>query len=191
MERIANVIREEAEHVNSLVADLLYLGEIDAGHVLTHEEDVPLETLVARCVRRIEPTVHAKNIDVRVDVAPDATLVRIDPDKLERALTNVLDNATKFTPDGGDVEVRGWRENGTLARARLLLGPQLRRVDPGRRPAAALRPLLPRRPRAAFVERQRARAGDLAPARRAEPRRRSPPATTATATCSSRWCCRA
>jgi signal transduction histidine kinase len=114
VERIANVIREEAEHVNKLVADLLYLGEIDAGHVLTHEDDVPLDTLVARCVRRIEPTAHAKNIDLRVDVAADATLVGVDPDKMERALTNVLDNATKFAPEGGDVEVRGWRENGTL-----------------------------------------------------------------------------
>ncbi|MBF6598881.1 MAG: HAMP domain-containing protein [Dehalococcoidia bacterium] len=114
VERIATVIREEAEHVNGLIADLLYLGEIDAGQVLTHEEDVPLDALVTRCVRRIEPTAHARNIALQVDVSPDATLARIDPDKLERALTNVLDNATKFTPDGGDVEVRGWRENGTL-----------------------------------------------------------------------------
>ena len=36
----------------------------------------------------------------------------VDPDKLERAFTNVLDNAAKFTPQGGEITVRGWRENG-------------------------------------------------------------------------------
>ncbi len=110
--RIGAVIRDEAEHVNRLLADLLYLGEIDAGQVLTRQEDVPLDQLVARCVRRIEPSVRVKDVHVAVDIAPDAVLRGVDPDKLERALTNVLDNAAKFTALGGEVRVRGWRENG-------------------------------------------------------------------------------
>lgn len=109
---IGAVIKEEAEHVNSLLADLLYLGEIDAGQVVTRREDVPLESLVTRCVRRIEPQARASDIDITIDLAPDAALHDVDPDKLERALTNVLDNAAKFTPAGGKISVRGWRENG-------------------------------------------------------------------------------
>jgi signal transduction histidine kinase len=38
---------------------------------------------------------------------PDLVLVDIDPDKLDRALTNVLENAAKFTPPGGRIDVRG------------------------------------------------------------------------------------
>ncbi len=114
--RIGTVIREEAEHVNTLLADLLYLGEIDAGQVLTREEDVPLDAIVTRCVRRIEPSAQAKQIAVSVDVAPDAVLGRVDPDKLERAFTNILDNAAKFAPAGGTIEVRGWREKAPAPR---------------------------------------------------------------------------
>jgi signal transduction histidine kinase len=112
--RIGNVISDEAHHVNSLLADLLYLGEIDAGEVVTHREDLPLVEVVGRCVRRIEPTTHANDVEVAVDITPDAILRDVDPDKLERALTNVLDNAAKFTPPGGEIMVVGRRENGAL-----------------------------------------------------------------------------
>ncbi len=117
--RLGGIIRDEAEHVNRLLSDLLYLGEIDAGQVLAREEDVDLDTIVGHCVRRIEPSAREKSLAVSVEVEPDAVLRNVDPDKLERALTNVLENAAKFTPPGGDVAVRGWRENGTVP-ARVL-----------------------------------------------------------------------
>ena len=110
--RIGEVISEEAQHVNTLLADLLYLGEIDAGAVITRREELPLDAVVARCVRRIEPVTKARNIDVGVSVAPDAVLRGVDPDKIERALTNVLENAAKFMDAGGEINVTGRRVNG-------------------------------------------------------------------------------
>lgn len=112
---IGGVIEYEAQHVNTLLADLLYLGEIDAGQVITHREDLPLASVVGRCVQRIEPIVQSKQIDLEVDLAPDTVLRDVDPDKLERALTNVLENAAKFTPNGGVISVVGRHENGAAA----------------------------------------------------------------------------
>jgi signal transduction histidine kinase len=104
-ERIGTVIREEAEHVNRLLGDLLYLAEIDAGQVVPRREPVDIGSLLARCVRRIEPAAEAKQIDLRVDTTGDAQVAGIDGEKLERALTNVLDNAVKFTPERGTIGV--------------------------------------------------------------------------------------
>ncbi len=104
--RIGNVIRDEALHVNALLADLLYLGEIDAGQLVAAHEDVPLADVVTRCVRRIEPQAREKDIDLTADVSGDLVLRRVDPDKVERAMTNVLENAAKFTPPGGQIAVR-------------------------------------------------------------------------------------
>ncbi|HEY8172059.1 MAG TPA: HAMP domain-containing sensor histidine kinase, partial [Dehalococcoidia bacterium] len=112
--RIGGIIREEAELVNRLLSDLLYLSEIDAGQIIARREDVPLDAVVERCVRRIEPIVRAKDIQLSVDTSDRAMLRDVDPEKLERAITNVLDNAAKFTPAGGEIAVRGWRENGAL-----------------------------------------------------------------------------
>jgi signal transduction histidine kinase len=111
-QHIGQVISDEAQHVNALLADLLYLGEIDAGQVITKREDLPLDAVVGRCVRRIEPAAKARELELNVDLAADAVLRRVDPDKLERAFTNVLENAAKFTPVGGEITVVGRRENG-------------------------------------------------------------------------------
>lgn len=112
VERVGRVIRAEAEHVNALLADLLYLGEIEAGQVVTRHEDVPLSDVAERCLQRLDPRVQEKHLDITRDVGSDAVLQGADPEKVERALTNVLDNAVKFTPAGGSVFVRGWRNNG-------------------------------------------------------------------------------
>jgi signal transduction histidine kinase len=109
---IGEVLGEEAQHVNVLLSDLLYLAEIDAGQVITRREDVPLDEVVARCVRRIEPAARAKEIEVGVDLESGLTLKNADPDKLERAITNVLDNAAKFTPEDGEISVIARHENG-------------------------------------------------------------------------------
>jgi len=112
VQHIGQVLGEEAHHVNSLLADLLYLGEIDAGQVVTRREDVALDEVVGRCIRRIEPVAHAREIEVGADIEP-VMLKDADPDKLERAITNVLENAAKFTPAQGEISVVVRRENST------------------------------------------------------------------------------
>src|SRR5207245_798292 len=71
VERIGGVIRDEADHVNTLLADLLLLSEIDAGQVVTRRADIALEEVVAPCVRRLEPQARGKQIGITVDVAED------------------------------------------------------------------------------------------------------------------------
>lgn len=107
--RIAEIIRQEAEHVNAMLADLLYLGEIDAGQTLMHRSDAPLGDIVARCVRRIEPVAQARDIRITDAGTGAITLHNVDAEKVERALTNVLSNAAKFTPAGGSIEVAAER----------------------------------------------------------------------------------
>jgi signal transduction histidine kinase len=110
--RIGNVIREEAEHVNRLLGDLLYLAEIDAGQLIPRSESVDAGSLLARCVRRVEPAAEAKGVAITVSSDGAAAIDGVDGEKLERALTNVLDNAVKFTPRDGAVAVTSRRENG-------------------------------------------------------------------------------
>jgi two-component system sensor histidine kinase BaeS len=110
--RIGEIIEGEARHVNALLADLLYLAEIDAGQVITRREDARVDEIAERCVRRIDPAARAKQVEVRVDIPADAVWHDVDPDKVERALTNVIENAAKFTPAGGEIAVTAHSANG-------------------------------------------------------------------------------
>ena len=92
----AAAIEREVERLDRLVANLLDLGRIEAGELRADLDVFELDDLAGRTVDRLEPRLAGHQ--VRLDVGPLPVLV--DPVFLDEALTNVLDNALKFTsPD--------------------------------------------------------------------------------------------
>lgn len=103
----AGIIHDEAERVQALVDDLLYLSEIEARQVPLASGPVDLGALALRCARRFAPRFEEGGIAIRVDTAGgDVAPTLGDAAKLERVLDNLLDNALKYTASGGAVLVR-------------------------------------------------------------------------------------
>ena len=90
----------QLEELTELVTDVVDLAR--DGEPETAVEDVRLDLLVGDAVERTR--LHAPNVDFSTEL--DACLVRGSPDRLYRAVANVLDNAAKWSPNGGPVEVR-------------------------------------------------------------------------------------
>ena len=109
--RMAAIIHEEAERLNGRLNDLLYLAEIESGQVLLQQENVDLGRMIERSVARIAPDAERRGISLTVDAVGVPSL-RTDEQKLERVIENLLDNARKFTPDGGRIDVRAGEANG-------------------------------------------------------------------------------
>ncbi|TMB97080.1 MAG: HAMP domain-containing histidine kinase [Chloroflexi bacterium] len=107
--RMAGIIQEEAKRLNSRLSDLLYLSEIESGQVVLQQDEIDLHTLLEATARRIQPEVSRRGITMTLHLAPLQTTT--DGQKLERALENLLDNARKFTPDDGDIQIIS-RSNG-------------------------------------------------------------------------------
>ena len=99
------IIHEEAERVGALVNDLLFLSEIEARQVIVSREPLDLSSVVARVLRRFEPAMRAQGVAMTATV-PEGISVIGDSAKLERVLDNLLDNARKYTPANGRVQVR-------------------------------------------------------------------------------------
>jgi two-component system sensor histidine kinase KdpD len=98
----AAAIEREVERLDRLVANLLDLGRIEAGELRADLDVFELDDLAGRTVDRLAPRLAGH--DVRVEVGPLPVLV--DPVFLDEALTNVLDNALKFTGASSRIEIQ-------------------------------------------------------------------------------------
>lgn len=98
------VLYEEAQRLANIVEDLFTLTRADAGEYRLTRSDFYLDELAVDCVRATRTLAQAKNISLAA-VAPHEMPVRADEDLLRRMILNLLDNAIKYTPEGGSVAV--------------------------------------------------------------------------------------
>lgn len=92
------------ERMQHLVDDLLDLTRIESGSWTPELHEVEVGSAVEQVWRRIEPLATAREVELRLDVSgPDRILA--DPDGLEQILANLLDNAVRYSPEGGTVAV--------------------------------------------------------------------------------------
>jgi two-component system phosphate regulon sensor histidine kinase PhoR len=94
-----------ARRLQALVEDLLELSRIESGSVPLRPEPVDLAELVRRLLRDLEPRLRAGELQLDVEAATD-TRVWADRHAVEQVLGNLLDNAIKYTPSGGRIDVR-------------------------------------------------------------------------------------
>jgi two-component system, OmpR family, sensor kinase len=98
------VLHEEAQRLARIVEDMFTLTRADAGEYRLAQGDFYLDELAADCVRATRALAQAKSIQL-VAVAPEEMPMHADEDLLRRMILNLLDNAIKYTPAGGNVSV--------------------------------------------------------------------------------------
>ncbi len=99
-------IRDAVKQIHTMVDNLLELGRLDMG-IQPQWELVPLAETVMSVVRSFEFRAQQKQLRLECIVDPEAPpFIEADPDLLQRALRNLVDNAIKFTPEGGRVTVK-------------------------------------------------------------------------------------
>jgi PAS domain S-box-containing protein len=101
---LLDVISGEADRLARIVNDILWASRLDSGHMgiaIVSCDAAALTERVAGAVRAHAPG----DVELVVDAASGLPPVAADPDKLRQVLTNLIDNAVKYSPDGGSVRV--------------------------------------------------------------------------------------
>jgi len=98
-------IEVETGHLVQMVSELLDLSRIESGSSLGPLEDVDLGRLATDATERLRLFADRQGVTFSVDVAPGLPTVRGDAERLGQVLINLLHNAVKFSPDGGEVTV--------------------------------------------------------------------------------------
>jgi two-component system phosphate regulon sensor histidine kinase PhoR len=101
--KFLSTIARHAERLNRLVEDLLTISNIELGEMRFCFESVALSGVAQSVLHMIQLKAREKKIELTSAIPEDLPLISADRDRLSQILINVLDNAVKFTPEGGTV----------------------------------------------------------------------------------------
>ncbi len=101
--RARSIIQRQSQHLSRIVDDLLDLSRAMSGKILLARQATDLSTLVASCLETFRATGRTAGYRIAVDLAPG--WVDGDPTRLEQIVSNLLDNALKYTPSGGAIDI--------------------------------------------------------------------------------------
>jgi heavy metal sensor kinase len=105
-----DVVQDELQRMTRLVDDLLLLARADTGSLPIQQSPVELDSVFLDVYRQVKSIEQSVNINLK---NVDQVTVLGDEDRLKQLILNLVDNAIKYTPDGGTVTLGLSKENGT------------------------------------------------------------------------------
>lgn len=104
----------EVDRLVQLVEELLELSRIESGDQPLALQETDVAALLTEAADRLRPQAARAHLNLKLELEPGLGLARLDAARIERAVVNLLHNAIKFTPSGGDVTLAASREDGSL-----------------------------------------------------------------------------
>ena len=105
-DRFLETVEVETDRLIRLVNDLLLLSRTDSEALNLHRQPVDLASLARETSQRLAPRALAEGLTLQVEEEPRPPQVLADRDRIEQVLVNLLDNAIKYSPQGGVIRIR-------------------------------------------------------------------------------------
>jgi two-component system sensor histidine kinase KdpD len=106
-EELLRTILQESDRLNRLVGNILDLARLRAGALTPDRVQVDVEDVIGSVLARMRPSLKERN--VRTLLRPDLPPVALDPTQIDQVLTNVIENAARFSPQGGTIVISASR----------------------------------------------------------------------------------
>jgi CheY-like chemotaxis protein/two-component sensor histidine kinase len=102
---LGQIVTRQAEHMSNLVTDLLDVSRVTSGLVKLVRERVDIRQVVDESIEQVMPFMDAKRHKLTLSSSMKSALVMGDRKRLVQVVTNLMQNAAKYTPDGGEISV--------------------------------------------------------------------------------------
>jgi two-component system phosphate regulon sensor histidine kinase PhoR len=104
-QRFLDRMEVEVDALTQMVQELLELSRIESGQVGFEMAQVPVVNVVRPPVERLRPQAERAGLQLSIDLAPDLPPILADAERVRQVITNLVHNAIKFTPPGGEVAI--------------------------------------------------------------------------------------
>ena len=112
LESVRDMVERQVAHLTRLVDDLLDVARIKSGRVELQLQRLDLREPLRSAVADLRESLDGAGHRLIADQAPERLLVEGDDVRLEQVFMNLLHNAIKYTPAGGEIRVNSWRDDG-------------------------------------------------------------------------------
>jgi signal transduction histidine kinase/CheY-like chemotaxis protein len=106
LKRTSEIISRQVSHMKGLIDDLLDVSRVTRGLIVLEKASQNLKEIIASAIEQARPLMEAKHHHFSVHLASDDVHILGDQKRLIQILTNLLNNAVKYTPNGGNIELR-------------------------------------------------------------------------------------
>jgi len=97
--------RAGSEHLYALIEDLLLISRADAGQLRLNHDYIQLSEVIENAIEELERIAMDNDISIRIELASDVPQMYADAIRLQHVLRNLINNALRFTPPGGNVAI--------------------------------------------------------------------------------------
>jgi len=106
------IVGDETRRLSKLIGDLLALSRLEREDAALEMSEFDVCEMLRRVIIRRVSDLENKRMEVECDFEPDPCQVRADSDRIEQVVVNLVDNAIKFTPEGGRLTLKVSAEDG-------------------------------------------------------------------------------
>lgn len=101
----SEIITRQVSHMTNLINDLLDVSRVTRGLVKLEHENVDLKTVINGAIEQARPLIEARKHELRLRIASAAAFMKGDKTRLIQIIVNLLTNAAKYSPQGGEIEL--------------------------------------------------------------------------------------
>ncbi|MBD3426815.1 MAG: HAMP domain-containing protein [Candidatus Omnitrophica bacterium] len=113
-EEFVRIIHAAADRLAKLIEDLLSLSGIESGKVRSELKPCSIYPITRKVLSGLERQAREKNINIEVNIPGDLPEIMADDMRISQVMLNLVDNAIKYSEEGGSVEIRASREEGLV-----------------------------------------------------------------------------
>ena len=111
-EEYANIIIEEAKRLENLTGKILKLSKLNNQEIITNKQEIEVAEQIRKAISLLEPKWSKK--DIKINVSLEEKIFLGDEDLIFQVWVNIIDNAIKFSNEGGSIDIKVYEKDGNI-----------------------------------------------------------------------------